>query len=93
VLEIEKIVPPHEVLGFRFVPDTYDPAVPASQQLSYALFYQWALDSYSFRADFGVDDVGPYVFAPVNDPLFVAAGSPILWRDPFSEMVLWYETG
>ena len=92
VVVVDQLVPPGENLGVRFVPDEYRPAVPAAQQLSYALFFQWALPARSFRADFGNDEVGPYVFAPNNDPLFVATGSKILWRDPHSKMVLWYES-
>ena len=65
--------------------------MPAAQQLAYGLYYAWELDEYQFRKDFGDDDVGPFVFAPTNDPLFLATDASILWRDPFSEMALWYE--
>lgn len=89
---IRSIVPSREEIGVRFVPDRLQPSLPAAQQLAYALYYAWELDDYRFRKDFGDDDVGPYVLAPTNDPLFLDAGATVLWRDPYAEMALWYES-
>ncbi|MAT04651.1 MAG: hypothetical protein CL424_06380 [Acidimicrobiaceae bacterium] len=89
--DMRSIVPRGEVIGVRFVPDWLEPSVPAAQQLAYALYYAWELEEYRFRKDFGDDDVGPYVIAPTNDPLLLAADGSILWRDPSSDMALWFE--
>jgi hypothetical protein len=46
----------------------------------------------TFVRDHGTDDsVGPYVFAPVNDPDMREADADVLWTDPTVRVALWRE--
>ncbi len=50
------------------------------------------LPEYRFRVDEGLDDaVGPYVFAPRQDPELTEAGATTLWESDNIGMALWLE--
>lgn len=81
---------PNQPIGYRFVET--GTIIPLSWQELYSQLYQWYLPEYEFVRDRGpTDDVGPYVFAPFDDPAQVEAGSEMLWRDSSSLIALWKE--
>lgn len=86
------IVPPGEPIGFRFVRDADHPTASWDDQRRRGQLYQMYLPDRIFLRDRGVDDdVGPYVFAPVDDPEMVEAGAEVLWTDPRVKIALWRE--
>ena len=92
VREVEQMVPPGADIGVRFVADAQGPSLPLAYQAAYAYIYEWFLDDHQFVTDVGNDDdVGPYVFAPVNDPTFLSSGGTIVWWDPGVPLALWRE--
>lgn len=92
VSEIEDLVPPGEVLGVKFVPDSEHPKVKWDDQRRRLQIYQFALPDREVVRDSGVDDgVGPYVFAPIGDPELTRAGATVLWKDPSIMYGLWQE--
>lgn len=90
-VQIIELVPPGQTLGVRFVSDELQPVVSSAQQLAYALIYEWALPSYRFTADTPDNREATYVFAVVNEPVFSSSGGTVIWRDPQSQMVLWFD--
>jgi hypothetical protein len=86
------VIPDGATLGVRFVPDELQPSTSRADQLRLTMVYQWYLEDHDFADDFGTVDVGPYVFAPTNDPLFVESGAEVVWVDPRAAMALWYDT-
>jgi len=92
VAAVDALVPPGEALGVRPVPNSRDPVVEYVPQRQRFQLYQLFLPERSFVRDRGVDDdVGPYVFAPLDDPELVDAGARIIWRDPRLRIGLWEE--
>lgn len=81
-----------ETLGFHFVPpDEPSWVLQSAQRRAYQL-YQFYLWDHDIVIDRGLqDDVGPYVFAPREDPDLVAAGATPLWESTTTGMVLWRE--
>ena len=92
VQEIRALVPAGEVVGWHFVgADEPSWVLDVSQRRAYQL-YQYYLPEYEIVPDAGLgDDVGPYIFAPREDPDLVAAGAAQLWESDTIGMVLWRE--
>ena len=92
VREIDELVPPGVALGVRPVPSSREPEIAWVPQRQRYMLYQLYLPDRSFVRDRGVDDgVGPYVFAPVEDPDMLAADAQLLWSDPTIRIGLWKE--
>jgi hypothetical protein len=92
VVEADAMIPPDTEIGFRFVSDKEDPAADWTSQRRRAQLYQMYLPHRTFVRDHGTDDsVGPYVFAPVNDPDMRDADADVLWTDPTVRVALWRE--
>ncbi len=92
VTAVDAIVPPGEPLGVRPVPNSRDPVVKWVPQRQRFQLYQLFLPERSFVRDRGVDDdVGPYVFAVLDDPELLEAGARVVWRDPGLRIGLWQE--
>mgnify|MGYP006345958261 FL=1 len=76
VTAIDRLIPSDATIGFRFVREDDKPAASWDEQRRRAQLYQFALPDHSFLRDRGVDDeVGPYVFAPVDDPALEGIGA------------------
>lgn len=91
-VDAEHLIPAGADIGFRFVPDADKPAANVTEQRRRAQLYQMYLPDHEFLRDRGTDDaVGPYVFAPVDDPEMREAGATELWRDPRVKIALWRE--
>lgn len=89
---VDELVPEGVALGVHPVPDAQDPAVGWVPQRQRFQLYQLWLPDRVFLRDRGLDDdVGPYVFAPLDDPDLVDAGAELLWRDPGIKVGLWKE--
>ena len=89
---VDELVPEGVPLGVRPVPNSQDPVVEWVPQRQRFQLYQLWLPDRTFVRDRGVDDdVGPYVFAPLDDPTLVEAGAELLWRDPGIRVGLWRE--
>ncbi len=92
VATVDDLVPPGLPLGVRPVPNSRDPIVEFVPQRQRFQLYQLYLPQRSFVRDRGVDDdVGPYVFAPLQDPDMLEAGATVVWRDPSISIALWLE--
>lgn len=92
VAEIDNLVPPDTTLGVKFVRDAEYPKVGWDDQRRRIQLYQFSLPNHLVLRDRGVDDdVGPYVFAPLEDPELEAAGAAVVWRDPTIQYALWRE--
>lgn len=92
VQEVRDIVPVGLDIGFHFVGRDEPSWVFTSQQRRIYQLYQYYLDDYELVPDAGLGDpVGPFVFAPREDPELVDAGARVLWESPVSGMVLWRE--
>lgn len=92
VSAVDALVPAGLPLGVRPVPNSRDPVVNWVPQRQRFQLYQLFLPERSFVRDRGVDDdVGPYVFAPVDDPDMLDAGATVVWRDPSIDIALWLE--
>jgi hypothetical protein len=90
--DVEEFVPPGAPIGFKFVPEKENPSITWDDQRRRAQLYQFALPHHQFSRDHGLDDeVGPYVFAPTNDPEMKAAGAELLWTEPRVKLSLWKE--
>ena len=56
------------------------------------LVFNWFLPDHRIVRDQGLaDDVGPFVFAPLNDPDLNRSGGSVLWIDPTVDIALWRE--
>ncbi len=94
VAAVDALVPPGLSLGVRPVPNSRDPVVDWVPQRQRFQLYQLFLPERSFVRDRGVDDdVGPFVFAPLEDPEMIEAGAELIWRDPSLRIGLWEEPG
>jgi hypothetical protein len=92
VVAIDRIVPPGEPVGVKFVPDAEYPKVGWDDQRRRMQLYQFSLPDRIVLRDRGLDDdVGPYVFAPLDDPDLERAGARVVWRDPRMQYALWRE--
>jgi hypothetical protein len=92
VSEVADLVPEDAVLGVKTVPTSQKPSVTWVAQRQRYQLYQLFLPERSFVRDHGLHDgVGPYVFAPLNDPELVAAGATVIWKDPGIRIGLWEE--
>lgn len=92
VRDIEALVPPGATLAVKFVADAEHPKVGWDDQRRRAQLYQFSLPDHPFLRDRGLDDdVGPYVFAPLDDPSLDRAGATVIWRDPRLQYGLWVE--
>jgi hypothetical protein len=92
VRAVDELVPPDAVIGVKMVRDSEDPAVSWERQRQRYQLYELYLPSHTMERDRGVDDaVGPYVFAPAEDPELVEAGAEVLWTDPVHAVSLWRE--
>ena len=92
VVAIDRLVPPDATLGVKFVRDADYPKVGWDDQRRRIQLYQFSLPDHLVLRDRGLDDgVGPYVFAPLEDPELEAAGATVLWRDPRMQYALWRE--
>jgi hypothetical protein len=92
VSEVAALVPDDAVLGVKTVPTADEPGVSWVAQRQRYQLYQMFLPERSFVRDRGLDDdVGPYVFAPLNHPELVDAGATVIWKDPAVRIGLWEE--
>jgi hypothetical protein len=92
VTEVDALLPSGATVAVRPVPSSQDPGVEwVSQRQRYQL-YQLYLPERTFLRDRGVDDdVGPFVFAPLDDSDLLDAGATVIWRDPNIRIGLWEE--
>ncbi len=92
VRDIDAIVPADAPLAVKTVRDRLDPSLSWERQRHRYQVFQLYLPHRTFVRDRGVDDaVGPYVFAPRDDPELVAAGATVLWEDPTADLDLYLE--
>ena len=92
VQEVVDLVPPDATFGVKMVSDRDDPSISWERQRHRYQIYQLYLPRRTFLRDRGLDDaVGPYVFAPRDDPELTEAGAEVIWNDPDTPMTLYLE--
>jgi hypothetical protein len=93
VRQVDALVPAGVPLAVRTVPSSQDPAVKWVPQRQRYLMYQLYLPERSFVRDRGPDDdVGPYVFSVLNDPMMLETDARLIWTDPTVKIGLWQES-
>lgn len=92
VREVRDFVPEDSLIGVKFVRDDQDPAAMWVRQRQRFQLYQFFLPEYAFALDRGQGDgVGPFVFAPADDPGLIEAGATEVWTEPGEKLSLWLE--
>jgi hypothetical protein len=87
---VDDLVPRGSVLGYRFTSEGSE--IPLNTQRVFAQAFQFYLSSREFELDDGpADQVGPYVFAPEDDPMMIAHEAELVYLDPRIGIGLWRE--